>query len=220
MHDTATTLAELAVTHPAAARVFYANRLDFCCCGKRPLGEACRERGLDADAILDEIRRAEATAEPTVRWELVPLPALVDHIVTHYHHRLRAALPHLVEMARMIELRHRNNASCPVGLAALLERVQQSTLDHMEKEEVILFPTITRRAGAHVAGPVSVMEREHEHHKEDLQRIRALTADLTPPAEACTTWRALYVGLQQLEQELMEHIHLENNVLFSRAIAA
>ena len=220
MTDTTTTLAELAVAHPAAARVFYANRLDFCCGGRRLFADACRERGLDPDAILDEIRQAERTAEPAVHWELMPLPALVDHIVIHYHHRLRAALPHLVEMARMVEIRHRDNPSCPVGLTTLLEHVQQSTLDHMEKEEVILFPTIARRAGAHVAGPVSVMELEHEHHKGDLQTIRALTHDLTPPAEACTTWRALYTGLQQLEQELMEHIHLENNILFRRALAS
>jgi regulator of cell morphogenesis and NO signaling len=217
MHDATTTLAELAVTHPAAARVFYSNRLDFCCGGKRPFADACRERGLDANAILDEIRRAEAVAEPAVRWELAPLPALVDHIVTHYHHRLRTELPHLVDMARRVEARHRDKASCPVGLTALLEHVEQSTLDHLEKEEVILFPLITRRACAHVAGPVSVMELEHEHHKESLLRIRALTTDLKPPAEACTTWRALYTGLQQFEQELMEHIHLENNVLFRRA---
>ena len=223
MNDTTTndtTLADLAVAHPAAARVFYANRLDFCCGGKRPFAEACRERGLDADAIFDEIRREESTADAGTRWDLAPLPALVDHIVTHYHHRLRATLPHLVEMARRVEARHREKAACPLGLRALLEGVQQSTLDHLEKEEVILFPAIVRGAGARLSGPVSVMELEHEHHKQDLLRIRALTTGLTPPADACTTWRALYKGLQQLEQELMEHIHLENNVLFPRALAA
>jgi regulator of cell morphogenesis and NO signaling len=73
-----------------------------------------------------------------------------------------------------------------------------------------------RRAG----GPVHVMELEHEHHGEDLQRVRQLTVDLLPPDEACTTWRALYLGLQQLEQELMDHIHLENNILFRRALAS
>jgi regulator of cell morphogenesis and NO signaling len=93
-------------------------------------------------------------------------------------------------------------------------------LDHLEKEETILFPAIVRGAGARASGAVDVMEREHEHHKGDLLRIRALTSELTPPPEACTTWRALYTGLQQLEQELMEHIHLENNILFRRALAA
>ncbi|HET9268620.1 MAG TPA: iron-sulfur cluster repair di-iron protein [Vicinamibacterales bacterium] len=218
-NDTTTTLADLAVAHPAAARVFYANGLDFCCGGRRPFVDACREHGLDPDAILDEIRRADAVAAPAARWDLVPLTELTDHIVTYYHRRLRAALPHLVDMARMVEARHGDKVSCPVGLTALLEQVQQSTFDHLDKEEAILFPAIARRAGA-IAGPVSMMELEHEHHKDDLQRIRTLTSQLTPPAAACTTWRALYAGLQQFEQELMEHIHLENNVLFRRALAA
>jgi regulator of cell morphogenesis and NO signaling len=220
MNDTTnTTLADLAVAHPAAARVFYANRLDFCCGGRRPFADACREHGLDPDAILDEIRRGEALSEPVTRWELAPLTELVDHIVTYYHRRLRAALPHLVDMARLVEARHGDKVSCPVGLTALLEQVQQSTFDHLDKEEAILFPAIARRVGA-IAGPISMMELEHDHHKDDLQRIRTLTSQLTPPAAACTTWRALYSGLQQFEQELMEHIHLENNILFRRALAA
>lgn len=220
MNQSNTTLAELAVAHPAAARVFYANRLDFCCGGRRSFADACHERGLDADAILDQIRREEAATEPVTRWDAAPLPALVDHIVGHYHRRLREALPELVRMAQRVEARHHEKTSCPMGLAALLEQVQRSVLDHLEKEETILFPAITRRSGAHVSAPVQVMELEHEHHKSDLQRLRALTNDLTPPADACTTWRALYVGLQQFEQELMEHIHLENNILFRRALAA
>ena len=91
-------------------------------------------------------------------------------------------------------------------------------LEHLDKEEQILFPIIVRGMGTRASAPVHTLELEHEHHKEDLLRIRALTADLQPPEEACTTWRALYLGLQQLEQELMEHIHLENNVLFRRAL--
>jgi regulator of cell morphogenesis and NO signaling len=215
-----TTLAELTVAHPAAARVFYANRLDFCCGGRRSFADACQERGLDANAILREIKEADALTGPAARWDLAPLPAVVDHIVNRYHRRLRASLPHLVDMARTVETRHGDRVSCPVGLTTLLEHVQRSIFEHLEKEEAILFPVIVYRTGAPVAAPVSMMEKEHEHHKGDLMRIRALTADLTPPAEACTTWRALYTGLQQLEQELMEHIHLENNVLFRRALAA
>jgi len=219
MTDT-TTLAELAVAHPAAARVFYANRLDFCCGGRRPFAEACRERGLDAKALLDEILVEESSSEPATRWELAPLADLIDHIVNHYHRRLRIALPNLIRMARRVEERHGDKVSCPVGLAALLELVHTSVLDHLEKEETILFPALLRHTNADLSRPVYVLEFEHEHHKGDLQRIRALTDDLTIPDEACTTWRALYGNLQQLEQELMDHIHLENNILFRHALAA
>jgi len=217
--DNTTTLAEIAVAHPAAARVFYQNRLDFCCGGRRSLADACQDRGLDAQAILDDITRQDTDAPPAVRWDKAPLPELVDHIVGHYHQGLRETLPNLVRMARRVEARHGDKATCPVGIAPLLERIQASVFDHLEKEEGILFPTIARGMGARAAGPVHVMEVEHEHHKSDLLEIRALTADMVPPADACTTWRALYLALQQFEQDLMEHIHLENNVLFRRALA-
>jgi len=215
-----TTLADLAVAYPAASRVFYANRLDFCCNGRRSFADACRERGLDAGSLLDEIRREQQSSAPATRWELAPLPDLIDHIVNHYHRRLRVALPDLERMARKVETRHADKPSCPAGVVALLQKMQASVFLHLEKEETILFPAILRGIGASLATPVELIELEHDHHKEDLQRIRALTNDLTLPEEACTTWRALYVNLQQFEQELMEHIHLENNILFRRALAA
>lgn len=212
------TLAELAVTHPAAARVFYRNRLDFCCGGRRSLAEACTEKGLDADDILEAIAAEDPDMPDATRWDTQPLASLVEHIVGTYHRRLRETLPDLVRMARKVEAVHGAKASCPRGLAKLLDDVQAAVLDHLDKEEQILFPIVVRGMGPNAAAPIHVMEVEHEHHKENLLAIRAATADLTPPPEACTTWRALYLGLQQLEQELMEHIHLENNVLFRRAL--
>ncbi len=212
------TLAELAVTHPAAARVFYRNRLDFCCGGRRSLAEACTEKGLDADDILEAITTEDPTMPDATRWDTQPLASLVDHIVGTYHRRLRETLPDLVRMARKVEAVHGAKASCPLGLATLLDNVQAAVLDHLDKEEQILFPIVVRGMGANAAAPIHVMEVEHEHHKENLLAIRKATTDLTPPPDACTTWRALYLGLQQLEQELMEHIHLENNVLFRRAL--
>jgi len=215
-----TTLAELAVAHPGAARVFFRNRLDFCCGGRRNLDEACRERKLDPEAILAAIEAEDPLVADRTRWDEAPLPGLVSHIVATYHQRLRAALPELVAMARKVEQRHGAKASCPRGLAAAVEAMHESLLDHLRKEEEILFPLIVAGLTAQAAAPVHVLEIEHEHHREHLLALRALTGDLTPPAEACATWRALYRGLLQLEQELMEHIHLENNVLFRRALVA
>ena len=220
MNLAATTLAELAVSHPAAARVFYRNRLDFCCGGRRPLAEACRDRDLDPQVILDAIEAENPMVGERPRWEHAPLEALVTHIVETYHRRLRLALPDLVAMARKVEQRHGAKPECPRGLAAHLEAVHASVLDHLRKEEQILFPMIVAGMGSRTSAPVHVMELEHEHHGEDLQTIRRLTNDLTVPSNACPTWRALYLGLQQLEEELMEHIHLENNVLFRRALNA
>jgi regulator of cell morphogenesis and NO signaling len=99
-----------------------------------------------------------------------------------------------------------------------LHRAHAEVLDHLAKEEGVLFPLILSGRGHAAGGPVQVMEMEHDGHRQNLEALRVLTNGFTPPAEACVTWRALYLGLQQLEQELMEHIHLENNVLFQRAL--
>lgn len=214
------TLADIATTHPGAAGVFYRHGLDFCCGGRRSLAEACSARGLDAAAVLDEVAR-EAAANPAgTRWDVEPLPALITFIVETYHRRLREALPDLVRMAKKVELRHADKAACPRGLADHLAAMHGSVLEHLAKEEQVLFPMILAGQGRLAVGPVHVMEVEHDEHARDLRTMRQLTGDMEAPQEACPTWRALYLGLQQLERELMEHIHLENNVLFSRALAA
>lgn len=218
--QTTASLADLAVAHPAAARVFYRHGLDFCCGGQRSLADACAARGLDPHAILAAIEAEKAAVPDSPRWHERPLSDLVAHIVGFYHRRLRETLPDLHAMAQKVEMRHADKASCPRGLAAHLEAVHASVLDHLEKEEQILFPLILAGHGSRAQGPIHVMEVEHDNHRANLERTRALTASLTAPEEACTTWRALYLGLQQLEQELMEHIHLENNVLFPRALAS
>ncbi len=213
------TLADLAVSHPAASRVFHRHGLDFCCHGRRPLADACAERGLASESVIAEIA-AEAAVSPGESWSARPLAELVRHIVDHYHQRLRVELPELISLAAKVESRHGEKPSCPRGLRAHLEEVYQAVLEHLAKEEQILFPMIVAGRLQHAAGPVHVMEAEHDDHGVALRRTRALTADLVAPAEACPTWRALYLRLDAFEAELMEHIHLENNVLFRRALAA
>jgi regulator of cell morphogenesis and NO signaling len=217
---TTLTLAELAVRHPAASRVFYREGLDFCCHGSRALGDACAERGLDPSAVLQQIEREDAGREGAPRWDERPLPELVEHIVGYYHRRLREELPELVTMAAKVERRHAEKPACPRGLHAHLDSVHQAVLDHLAKEEQILFPMIRAGRGVNAAAPIHVMEVEHEDHAENLRKTRVLTANLTPPPEACPTWRALYLRLEAFEIELMEHIHLENNVLFPRVLMA
>jgi regulator of cell morphogenesis and NO signaling len=216
----ATTLADLAVTHPAASRVFHRHRLDFCCHGRRPLAEACAERGIDAAGVIEEIAREQAQAVAESRWDARPLADLVRHIVGFYHQRLRVELPELISFAAKVESRHAEKASCPRGLRAHLEEVHASVLDHLAKEEQVLFPMILGGQGRSTLGPIHVMEAEHRDHAESLQKTRRITADLVAPEEACPTWRALYLRLAAFEAELMDHIHLENNVLFRRALAA
>ena len=119
----------------------------------------------------------------------------------------------------------RDSAPCSIaitglGLAAHLRTMHAAILEHLDKEEQVLFPLLRAGRGSGAGSPIHAMEQEHVDHGRALDRLRELTANLTAPAEACPTWRALYLRLGRLADELMEHIHLENNVLFPRALFA
>jgi len=217
--NSAGTLAQIAIDRPQAPAVFMRHGLDFCCHGRRSLEEACAEQGLDPRTVLAEIDQATpaASAEPA-SWKTRPIAELVDHILARYHAPLRGDVATLVTLAEKVERVHAAKPTCPRGLAEHLARVAEELESHLGKEERILFPMLRTGHGATARMPVSVMMREHEDHGESLRRTRALTGDLVLPPEACNSWRALYVGLERLEAELMEHIHLENNVLFPRAL--
>lgn len=215
-----TPVGELAARHPLATRVFARHHIDFCCGGGRPLGDVCEKQGLDVDAVLSEIENELAPAEDRQRWDLAPLGTLIDHIVNRYHLALREELPRLEAMARKVARVHGDKD--PERLEALLQTflILKAELDeHMLKEEQVLFPMIRRGHGAGADHPIAVMVREHQGAGDGLNRIRVLTGDYTVPPEACNTWRALWHGLEALETDLHEHIHLENNILFPRALA-
>ena len=213
-----TPLGDLARTHPSYTQVFLRHRLDFCCGGRRTLDEACAIAGLDARVIEDELAALEAGPDEAASWEARPLSDLADHIEHHFHAGLRRDLPPLVEAARKIERVHHGKPSVPIGLGDRLESFWTEMQSHMRKEEMVLFPMIRRGArGEAVFMPVSMLEHEHDTHRDHLVAIRDLTDDLRVPAHGCATWTALYRGLGKMEEDLMEHIHLENNMLFLRA---
>lgn len=212
------TVARLAIRVPAASRVFMRHDIDFCCGGNRRLADACAARGLDPEAILDEIR-AEEPDEGDTRWDEQPVEQLIDHILDTYHAPLRGELPRLGAMARKVLNVHGDKD--PERLTALVEVYEGLAAElhpHMMKEENILFPWILSGNGATAGGPIQVMHVEHESAGAALERIRELTDDFTPPPGACNTWRALWLGLEQLDYDLRAHIHLENNILFPRAL--
>jgi regulator of cell morphogenesis and NO signaling len=214
-----TLVGELAARHPLATRVFARHHIDFCCGGGRPLGDVCELQGLNVDTIVDEIGRELAPKETIVRWDLGPVGDLIDHILNKYHAGLYEELPRLEAMARKVEQVH--GEKDPQRLNRLVQAVLElkAELDtHMIKEEQILFPMIRAGRGTGADGPIAVMMREHETAGDLLRQIRELTNDYTVPEDACNTWRALWLGLEALEADLHEHIHLENNILFPRAL--
>lgn len=217
--ERSSTLAELAVTRAGASRVFHRLGLDFCCHGQRSLSEACAERGLAVDELVSALAAEERpTDTPFERWDEGALDDLVEHLLQRFHEPHRAELPRLIEMARKVELVHREKPGCPQALGDHLEALAAELEQHMQKEERVLFPLVRSGRGRMAPMPIQVMEEEHEDVGQALARTRELTNDFVAPEEACGTWRALYLGLAELERDLMEHIHLENNVLFPRAL--
>lgn len=214
--DPLQSLAALATRFAGAARVFQRHGLDYCCRGQMSLRDACTLRRLDTTAILAELHRERPTAADAGRWDEQPVPALIDHLLTHFHERHRQELPRLLELAGKVERVHAAHPKRPGGLAEHLRTVAAELEQHMQKEEQILFPMLRAGHGGHAAGPIQVMESEHQDHGKNLARLRQLAHDFRAPADGCATWRALYLGLEEFERDLMQHIHLENHVLFPR----
>jgi regulator of cell morphogenesis and NO signaling len=161
---------------------------------------------------------AQSNPVAATAWDKQPLPAIIQHILETYHEPLRRELPELIRLAEIVEKKHEGLELCPTGLTGHLNAIHQAVLSHLEKEERILFPLIMAGRGPQATGPVQVMEVEHEDHLANLRHTRALTFDFTTPADACSAWVELYRRLGTLESELNEHIHLENQVLFPRAL--
>ncbi len=204
-------LGSLAIQIPGATAVFRKLKLDFCCGGQQSLEKACTDKQLDLDTVLGEIQalqQYEAAPE-------APAPAeLIDHILRRYHEVHRQQLPELVRMARRVEAVHRDHPQVPRGLADHLETMEQELLEHMAKEEQILFPLLKQGGHPMVVHPIGMMRHEHVSHGAQIERLAQLTQQHQPPAGACNTWQALYAGTARLTEDLIEHIHTENNLLF------
>lgn len=208
------TMGSIACDIPGATRVFHDHKLDFCCNGGHSLREALAKRSADGAAVLAELERLHAQGHEGRDWRNATPEEIIEHILRRYHDRHREQLPELLRLARRVEAVHGDKPGCPVGLADHLAFVEQDLESHMMKEEQILFPMLMRGIFAPAMQPIARMRFEHDQHGDALAKIEQLTNDITPPPGACTTWRALYAGLAQLREDLMQHIHLENNVLF------
>lgn len=209
---------ELAAAIPGATRLFRQSKIDFCCGGDQTLEQALRAKHVEAGPFTDALERLAANRTAGTDWLTAPFAQLIEHVVRAFHQKHRQQLPELAALARKVEQVHAKHSLCPRGLTDLLTRLHWELESHMQKEERVLFPLILRGAGTLAANPVAVMRHEHDQHGLALAELRAAAHDLTLPEDACNTWRACYRGLQQLIDDLMEHIHLENNVLFSRAL--
>jgi regulator of cell morphogenesis and NO signaling len=227
------TVREIALRQPSSIRVFEQFGIDYCCGGRKPLAEACAEHNLTIDAVVAALESASAiSAEPVQDWSNASLQSLAEHITANHHSYVKRELPRLYELAAKVVARHgANHAELPAIQSAVLQLGDELT-QHLAKEEMVLFPYITKLETALATGggmpqscfgtvenPIAMMTSEHEAAGELLAEIGRLSNHFTTPQDACPTYHAFYDGLHEFERDLHQHIHLENNILFPRAIA-
>jgi regulator of cell morphogenesis and NO signaling len=211
------TVGRIAATLPGAAGIFQDLGVDFCCGGDQTLADAAAKRALDADALISELAAVSLAGEPTR--DDMPSAQLIEHIKTRYHAVHLRELPWLIRLAGKVEAAHRHSAVVPAGLVDVLARLRAEMILHQKREEVVLFPMMLAGGGPMIAAAIATMRAEHEDHGASLSAIDRLTHARTAPDGACVTWRALCIGLTKFHNDVVMHVHLENNILFPRFAA-
>lgn len=226
------TLGQLAAKDLRKADIFKKYGLDFCCGGKKTVKEACAEKGLDVTRIEQELQQTEkAPAARPIPYNEWSLDFLADYIVNIHHGFVRKALPDLVTYSAKIASVHGDNHPELIVIAKLVEEINNEMLSHMVKEERVLFPYVKDLVNAKknneklplspfgtVKNPINIMEMEHEFVGNHMAEIRQLTNDYALPADACASYSYTFKLLQEFEEDLHMHIHLENNILFPKGL--
>jgi len=223
------TVGEIVATNYRAAAVFEQFGIDFCCGGRRSVEEACLAAAADPALVARALRAIPPADEhddtDVTNW---PLDRLVDHIVETHHAYVKSALPlitgYLTKLQAVHGVRHPELAR----VATLFDELGRDLLQHMLKEERVLFPYLRELVSSRgrprsspfgsVENPIRMMEREHREAGEALRLLREITHGYVPPADGCATYGACFAELARFERDLHRHVHLENNVLFPSAV--
>ncbi|HLX62724.1 MAG TPA: iron-sulfur cluster repair di-iron protein [Planctomycetota bacterium] len=223
------TVGEIVAANPNSARFFEKLGIDFCCGGKVPLDAACAEKKIDPNTLLKQIEAGgfKNSGEDAKDWLHAPISELCAHIEQTHHAYLKTELPRLAGMAEKVARVHGEHNPKLIKLHAIFDAFRAELEQHMFKEEMILFPLCRALEQAQVMppchcgsvrNPISVMEQEHSHAGDAMEKFRELTDNYTAPDWACGTYRVLLKGLEDLEKDMHLHVHKENNILFPRAV--
>lgn len=229
------TVRELAVENPAATRVFEQLGIDYCCGGNQSLKQACDRAHLSFDQVADSLEVAVETSRASREvkdWQQESLSDLTAHIRNTHHKYTRDEIVRLKALLHKVRSVHGKNHPELLDIEATFYGLAQELTTHMMKEEMVLFPYIGRMEEAvlqrepvipgpfgTVQNPVTMMEHEHDSAGQALRALRAASGNYTAPADGCVSYQTLYKALAEFETDLHQHIHLENNILFPRAIA-
>jgi len=232
MINSQTTVREVALQLPESTRLFERLKIDYCCGGNQPLAQACASAGVDIENVMEMLTEAtQSTAPDEDGFQNASLPELISHILDTHHVFTKSEMERLQLLADKVLAAHGGNHPELVHLNELFTRLCADLKPHMFKEEQILFPYIValteaasqKRAAPFapfgtVKNPIRMMMMEHDTAGEILRELRALTGDYKAPADACISYKTLYQALENFEKDLHQHIHLENNILFPKAL--
>ena len=231
---TAKTVREVAVENPAATRVFERFGIDYCCGGNQALEQACERAGVSVDEVIDSLEMEEEAARAAKQsrvWQSESLSELIAHIRSTHHKYTREETVRLAALLQKVCSVHGKNHPELFGIRETFGLVSQELMTYMMKEEMVLFPYIERMEESvtqnepvlpapfgSIQNPVAMMEHEHDSAGAALRSIRRASSDFAPPSDACISYQTLYKALAAFEADLHQHIHLENNILFPRAV--
>lgn len=227
-----TRLKDIAISNPAARQVLENAGLDYCCGGGNSLQEACLRADVPAEEILRRLRENSQDVNPEeLTWVSAPLDELTRHIREKHHRYVREAIRRIQPLLEKVRAKHKKNHSELGDVERLFKAVSREMTMHMQKEEQILFPYIDALQRSTdgsspveipffqtVRNPVQAMMREHDAAGDLVKQIRIAASEYAVPADACASYEALYQELRGFEADLHEHVHLENNILFPRAV--
>jgi regulator of cell morphogenesis and NO signaling len=223
------TLATIALSNHEFIPVFEKYGLDFCCRGKKTLAEACSEKNLVADTVVKELEESVRPDQGTMPFGQMNATELISYITIHHHFYVKNSVVTILSHANKVATKHGDRYPHMIEVARLFQEVVEDLLPHMDKEEKVLFPRIKSLAETMAKGencgcdllpidaPIQMMEAEHDHAGQLMYKIRELTNEYTAPEDACTTHRVCLDELRYFEQDLHQHVHLENNILFPMA---
>ena len=215
-------VADVAIQYPHALAIFHKHNIDFCCGGKRLFKDACDKKGLNSRLIWDEIVHSKSVENLNLlRFHSWDASLLVDFIIQNHHAYVKEAIPQLQELLDKVCSVHGEDHIELIEIRDDFNDLATELLTHMNKEEMFLFPAIknsTQKAFTYTPldGPIGVMEQEHEIAGDLMKSIRQLTKNYAIPRDACPTLQLTYKKLKEFDYDLMQHVHLENNVLFER----
>lgn len=226
------TLGEIATKDLRKAEIFKKYGLDFCCGGKKTIKQACEEKGLDVTKIENELQQADKNpASRPLPYNDWSIDFLADYIVNTHHSYVKKQVHELGAYAVKIATVHGKQHAELLEIKALVDEVIEEMTSHMVKEENVLFPYIKLLVSVKngqqsresltlntVQNPIALMETEHEMVGKNMEQIRSLSKDYTLPEDACASYAVYYKMLEEFESDLFIHIHLENNILFKKAL--